>query len=124
MKIKNLIAVADFAFFGGIFRYLFSTNLNEWGILIANLIGCFLLSFLTYYVIERDLLAGWLNLGLGTGLIGAFTTFSSFTTSVINLAKTNFLIGSGFFLVSLLGGFFAALIGYLLAKLLVEMEDE
>lgn len=124
MKIKNLIAVAGFAFFGGIFRYLFSTNLNEWGILIANLIGCFLLSFLTYYVIERDLLAGWLNLGLGTGLIGAFTTFSSFTTSVINLAKTNFLIGSGFFLVSLLGGFFAALIGYLLAKLLVEMEDE
>ena len=67
MKIKNLVAVAVFAFFGGIFRYLFSFNLGEWGIMVANLIGCFLLSFLTYYVIERDLLAGWLNLGLGTG---------------------------------------------------------
>ncbi|MBB1063216.1 fluoride efflux transporter FluC [Limosilactobacillus fastidiosus] len=122
MKIKNLIAVAGFAFFGGIFRYLFSLSLNEWGILIANLLGCFLLSFLTYYAIERDLLAGWLNLGLGTGLIGAFTTFSSFTTSVINLATSNFLIASGYFLVSLLGGFLAALIGYLLARLLVEME--
>ncbi len=43
MKIKNLVAVAAFAFFGGIFRYLFSSNLGEWGIMIANLIGCFLL---------------------------------------------------------------------------------
>lgn len=42
MKIKNLVAVAVFAFFGGIFRYLFSFNLGEWGIMVANLIGCFL----------------------------------------------------------------------------------
>lgn len=100
MKIKNLVAVAVFAFFGGIFRYLFSFNLGEWGIMVANLIGCFLLSFLTYYVIERDLLAGWLNLGLGTGLIGAFTTFSSFTTSVLNLSKSNFWVGGGYSLLA------------------------
>ena len=124
MKIKNLVAVVVFAFFGGIFRYLFSFNLGEWGIMIANLVGCFLLSFLTYYVIERDLLAGWLNLGLGTGLVGAFTTFSSFTTSVLNLSKSNFWVGSGYFLVSLLGGFFAAFIGFILAQLLVRMEED
>lgn len=124
MKIKNLVAVAAFAFFGGIFRYLFSFNLGKWGILIANLVGCFLLSFLTYYVIERDLLAGWLNLGLGTGLIGAFTTFSSFITSVLKLSESNFWVGSGYFLVSLLGGFFAAIIGFILAQLLVRMEED
>lgn len=124
MKIKDLISVAVFAFVGGILRYLLSNNLNEWGILIANLIGCFVLSFLTYYVIERDLLAGWLNLGLGTGLIGAFTTFSSFTTSVLSLGKNGFLIASGYFLVSILGGFFAAFVGYLLARLLVRGEEQ
>lgn len=122
MKVKNIFAVGGFAFFGGIFRYLLSTRLNEWRILIANLTGCFVLAFLTYYVIERDLLAGWLNLGLGTGLIGAFTTFSSFTTSSLSLAKSSLLIGVGYFLVSVLGGFLAALLGYLLAQLLVRLE--
>lgn len=120
MKIRNIAAVAVFAFVGGLLRYLLSISLSEWGILVANLVGCFILSFLTYYVIERDLLAGWLNLGLGTGLIGAFTTFSSFATSVVNLSRNSLLIGGGYFLVSLLGGFFAALLGYLLAQLLVK----
>lgn len=120
MKIRNIAAIAVFAFVGGLLRYLLSISLSEWGILVANLVGCFLLSFLTYYVIERDLLAGWLNLGLGTGLIGAFTTFSSFATSVVNLSRSSLLIGGGYFLVSLLGGFFAALLGYLLAQLLVK----
>lgn len=123
MKIRNIAAVAVFAFVGGLLRYLLSISLSEWGILVANLVGCFLLSFLTYYVIERDLLAGWLNLGLGTGLIGAFTTFSSFATSVVNLSRSSLLIGGGYFLVSLLGGFFAALLGYLLAQLLVKAEE-
>jgi CrcB protein len=120
MKIRNIAAIAVFAFVGGLLRYLLSISLSEWGILVANLVGCFILSFLTYYVIERDLLAGWLNLGLGTGLIGAFTTFSSFATSVVNLSRSSLLIGGGYFLVSLLGGFFAALLGYLLAQLLVK----
>lgn len=120
MKIRNIAAVAVFAFVGGLLRYLLSISLSEWGILVANLVGCFLLTFLTYYVIERDLLAGWLNLGLGTGLIGAFTTFSSFATSVVKLSRSSLLIGGGYFLVSLLGGFFAALLGYLLAQLLVK----
>ena len=120
MKIRNIAAIAVFAFVGGLLRYLLSISLSEWGILVANLVGCFILSFLTYYVIERDLLVGWLNLGLGTGLIGAFTTFSSFATSVVNLSRSSLLIGGGYFLVSLLGGFFAALLGYLLAQLLVK----
>lgn len=120
MKIRNIAAVAVFAFVGGLLRYLLSISLSEWGILVANLVGCFILSFLTYYVIERDLLAGWLNLGLGTGLIGAFTTFSSFATSVVKLSRSSLLIGGGYFLVSLLGGFLAALLGYLLAQLLVK----
>lgn len=120
MKIRNIAAIAVFAFVGGLLRYLLSISLSEWGILVANLVGCFILSFLTYYVIELDLLVGWLNLGLGTGLIGAFTTFSSFATSVVNLSRSSLLIGGGYFLVSLLGGFFAALLGYLLAQLLVK----
>lgn len=118
MKLKNVVSVAGFGFIGGILRYLLSTALSDSGILVANLIGCFLLAFLTYYVIERDLLAGWLNVGIGTGLIGAFTTFSSFTTSVIKLGQHNCLAMTGYLLVSIAGGLLMALAGMLLAKYL------
>ena len=54
------------------------------GTLIANLTGCFLLSLLTYYIIEKEFLSNWINVGLGTGFIGAYTTFSSFTMDFVN----------------------------------------
>lgn len=58
MKLKNIISVAGFAFIGGVLRYLLTIVTPGMGVLIANWLGCLLLSFLTYYVIERDLLAG------------------------------------------------------------------
>lgn len=121
MKVKNILAVGLFAFFGGILRYLLSSSFSDAGILIANVVGSFILAFLTYYVIEKDFLAGWLDLGLGTGMIGAFTTFSSFATITINLTEQSFLVGLGYFLFSILGGFLAAFLGYLLAQLLIRL---
>lgn len=123
MKVKNILSVAGFAFIGGILRYLLTIIASEMGVLLANWLGCLLLSFLTYYVIERDLIAGWLNLGLGTGLIGAFTTFSSFTTTTIQLGNNEWRFALVYGLASLIGGFVLALMGYWLAKRLVEMEE-
>ena len=74
-KLKNYLSVAFFAFFGGLGRYYLGVLWQSTGTIVANLLGCFLLSFLTYYVIELNILSGWLNVGLGTGFIGAFTTF-------------------------------------------------
>ena len=74
-KVKNYLSVAFFAFFGGISRYYLGKIWQSSGTIVANLAGCFLLAFLTYYVIERDQLAGWLYVGLGTRFSGAFTTF-------------------------------------------------
>lgn len=106
---KNILSVAVFAFFGGCCRYLFSQWWSATGILIANLLGAFILAFLTYYVIERNLLASWLTTGLGTGMIGAFTTFSSFAMLTIDQGVTYFLLSSG-------GGLAVAYLGYLLAR--------
>lgn len=116
---KNVISIAAFAFIGGSSRYLFSQYWNAGGILAANLIGCFVLSFLTYYVIERGLLAGWLNTGIGTGMVGAFTTFSSFATLTIKQG-----IGTGllYFLVSAVGGLACAYLGFVLARALTRKE--
>lgn len=124
MKLKNILSVAGFAFFGGILRYLLTIITPGSGVLIANWLGCLLLAFLTYYVIERDLLAGWLDLGLGTGLIGAFTTFSSFATTTVQLGHHDWWLGLEYGLASLIGGLVFAIAGYLLAKWLVRREAD
>lgn len=122
-KVKNYLSVACFAFFGGISRYYLGKVWQSSGTIVANLAGCFLLAFLTYYVIERDLLAGWLNVGLGTGFIGAFTTFSSFTVDFMKLVNAHHLIHAMVYLsISILGGFLCVTLGYILASRLVKKE--
>ena len=116
MNIKTIMSVAIGGFLGGITRYELSALLGGDGILYANLIGSFLLAFITYYFIERGLLAAWLNAGIGTGFIGAFTTFSSFATTIVKLESQDIIASIGYFLVSSLGGLALALLGFMLAR--------
>lgn len=116
MNIKTIMSVAIGGFLGGITRYELSVLLGGDGILYANLIGSFLLAFITYYFIERGLLAAWLNAGIGTGFIGAFTTFSSLATTIVKLESQGVLASMGYFLVSSLGGLALALLGFMLAR--------
>ena len=116
MNIKTIMSVAIGGFLGGITRYELSVLLGGDGILYANLIGSFLLAFITYYFIERGLLAAWLNAGIGTGLIGAFTTFSSLATTIVKLESQGIIASIGYFLVSSLGGLALALLGFMLAR--------
>ncbi len=116
MNIKTIMSVAIGGFLGGITRYELSVLLGDDGILYANLIGSFLLAFITYYFIERGLLAAWLNAGIGTGFIGAFTTFSSLATTIVKLESQGVLASIVYFLVSSLGGLALALLGFMLAR--------
>ena len=116
MDIKTIMSVAIGGFLGGITRYELSVLLGGDGILYANLIGSFLLAFITYYFIERGLLAAWLNAGIGTGFIGAFTTFSSLATTIVKLESQGIIASIGYFLVSSLGGLALALLGFMLAR--------
>lgn len=116
MNIKTIMSVAIGGFLGGITRYELSALLGGDGILYANLIGSFLLAFITYYFIERGLLAAWLNAGIGTGFIGAFTTFSSLATTIVKLESQGVIASIGYFLVSSLGGLALALFGFMLAR--------
>ncbi|MCU4692593.1 fluoride efflux transporter FluC [Limosilactobacillus reuteri] len=116
MNIKTIMSVSIGGFLGGITRYELSVLLGGDGILYANLIGSFLLAFITYYFIERGLLAAWLNAGIGTGFIGAFTTFSSLATTIVKLENQGIIASIGYFLVSSLGGLALALLGFMLAR--------
>lgn len=124
-KLKNYISVAFFAFFGGLGRYYLGVAWQSTGTIVANLLGCFLLSFLTYYVIQLCLLPNWINIGLGTGFIGAFTTFSSFTVDFMNLIHSHLIVHAFIYLlISIVGGFICVLLGYILANKLVKLRKE
>lgn len=115
---KNCLAVAGGAFLGGVARYLCGLLWGVWGDVTANLVGCFALSFLTYAILTRIPLPEWLSLGLGTGFIGAFTTFSSYTIDALKLVGMHLEVTAGIYvMLSLLGGFLCVTAGYLLARM-------
>lgn len=51
-KLKNYISVGLFAFCGGALRAYLNVIWSQAGTFVANIIGCFLLAFLTYFFIE------------------------------------------------------------------------
>ena len=51
-KLKNYISVSLFAFFGGALRAYLNVIWSQAGTFVANIIGCFLLAFLTYFFLS------------------------------------------------------------------------
>lgn len=102
---------------GGIARY----EIGNWihsangllGTSVVNLAGCFLLTFIIYSLDLRFDLLEWQILGLGTGFVGAFTTFSTFTVQYVQGISSNPLGSLIFLLVNLIGGMLCVLLGYL-----------
>lgn len=84
------LAVACGGFIGACLRFGLSEFLGTWhgfpiATLLTNTIGCFLLAIIYTLTIERLPLHPHVRLGVGTGLIGAFTTFSTFTVETWEL---------------------------------------
>jgi CrcB protein len=82
-QVKNYLSVAVFAFLGGIARAGLNASFNFYGTFWGNIIGCFLLAFFTYFFFEFKDFYEWITVGIGTGFIGAFTTFSTFNLEVL-----------------------------------------
>lgn len=76
------------------------------GVLTANLLGALVLGVLT-----ARLPAGDLRMLLGTGLLGGFTTYSSFVLDSVQLWGASALLSVGYVVISLAGGIAAAVLG-------------
>ena len=111
-KIKNYLSVGFFGFLGGGLRCYFNLLWSIYGTFAANIIGCFLLALFTYFFIEYKKVPSWLATGLTTGLVGAFTTFSTFQLDTLKLLQSNQWFNSCvYFILSLILGFVFAYFG-------------
>lgn len=118
----DVLAVGAGGVIGALLRYaigLFAADLWHGvfplGTLCINLAGCLLLGWLTTSLFK--IIPELWQTGLGTGVIGAFTTFSTFSAETIGLARSgHYWLAAVYVLVSAGGGLFFAYIGYRLGE--------
>jgi len=106
---SNIILIFLGAGLGGVLRYLASNGVYlflgrdfPYGTLIVNVTGCFCMGFLFIVITERfNGMAIPLRSFLLIGLLGGYTTFSSFSIETLNLFES--------------GAWFSALLNVLLS---------
>lgn len=82
-----------------------------WGTLAANLTGALLLGLLVGAVGTVRGPSGRTVAALGTGLLGAFTTFSALSVETLVLLERSVAVGTGYLVVSLTAGLALAGLG-------------
>lgn len=122
----NLLAVGAGGFLGATSRYLLTISVDDYfkasqfpiGIATVNMLGCLLIGLFAGYFEAKEVMNVELRLFLFAGLLGGFTTFSTFVNDTFLLGK------EGEMLLALLNaggqvilGLFFVWIGYSLVKI-------
>jgi len=88
-----------------------------WATLLVNLTGCLLLGLLIATVFTRYPGHRWLRPLLGTGVLGGYTTFSTFAVDTVRLADVGAVPEvAGYVVASVMGGVLAAAAGVRLGR--------
>jgi CrcB protein len=123
LKAGVVLAVFVGGFFGGLARHGLdeafpaSANRFPWTTFAINLGGAFLLALLLVLVLEVLPPTRLVRPGLGTGFLGAFTTFSSLAVSTDQLAAHGHAgIAVGYAAGSLFGGLACAALGLIAGR--------
>ncbi|MCG8373599.1 MAG: fluoride efflux transporter CrcB [Balneolales bacterium] len=128
ISLPAIFAIGFGGFLGAVYRYLLANLLQNHfkpeqfpvGIFVVNVLGCFLIGLLAGIFEARNLMNTELRLFVFAGLLGGFTTFSTFIND-------SFLLGKeGEFLAALLNvggqvlvGLLFVWLGYLLVRFFV-----
>lgn len=104
----NTLLIFIGAGIGGVLRYwianlvyLFTGNDFPYGTLIVNVSGCLLMGILFVMVMERmDSIAPQLRALLLIGVLGGYTTFSSFSIETINLIENGDWLKASLYILS------------------------
>lgn len=114
MKIYFYIGIGGVI--GSLARYLLTTifisDKYPLSIFFINIIGAFLLGWFTSAVIAKKILPAEINTAIGTGIIGSFTTLSTFSMDFYQLIiHHQYLWAITYFLTSNMIGLLAGYIG-------------
>jgi fluoride exporter len=112
------------AFLGANLRYLLQTwTANRWGLdfpygtLIINVSGSFVLGFFITLVTQRMVVSSEWRAFVAVGLLGGFTTFSSFSVEALNLLQTGRWLPATLYLAgNVCLGLVGAYLGVILAR--------
>jgi len=115
-KIYNLTSIAIGGAIGTLFRYNLNVNVLFSNLpnatLIENLLGSFLLGCFVGWLFH-NVISEWLQLGLSVGLLGGFTTMSTFAADTFSIFALNSAVDALKYLsITLFGALAMAAIGF------------
>lgn len=112
-------------FFGTMMRYLlnsaiyqvFAYPLYPYGTFIINITGCFFIGLIASLAESRLSLSPDVRIFIQIGILGGFTTFSTFGYETFSLIRDGqFLLGMSNVLLQVFVGLFAVWLGYYLGQ--------
>ena len=101
-SLPSFLIVAIGGALGSAFRYLFGTWVQvltrsidfPYGTLAVNLLGCFVIGFLSQLAEARGAFTSEARLFVFVGILGGFTTLSSFANDSVNLMREGDLLNA------------------------------
>lgn len=113
--------VALFGVLGALCRYLTGVWIVSPGFplatLIINIVGCFLLAIVMKYLAELPYISKTIITALGTGFVGSFTTFSTFSLESIQLIEKHWYGTAVLYIAaSLIGGLLSSRFGFYVSE--------
>lgn len=102
---------------GALTRYLIGlllfSSIFPFATLVVNLIGCYVLAFLSSVVFQKSKLSSTMKTAITTGFLGGFTTFSTFSIETVELFQQgNYISAVLYVSISILGGIVMTNLGW------------
>jgi len=96
--LKALLFVAMGGALGAVLRYSISSGIYHWfgrsfpyGTLVVNVIGSLAIGLLSILLVEKFNVSQEIKLGLVVGVLGALTTFSTFSWDTLHLLEQGYV---------------------------------
>lgn len=121
----NMLIAGFGGFFGTILRYLLNNLIYKvmdypifpFGTMTINIVGCFFIGLIAGLAETRLSFTPEVRIFIQIGILGGFTTFSTFGYETFNLLRDGqLLLGMSNVLVQVLVGLLAVLFGYYLGQ--------